>query len=124
MQKYPRAVGFGADGKAICAGNPVSVDDRVVTQKVMFLPSDHYDFIGYDVKGKTEAQILAETRLDEIHPAVLKALGDDGLEMTPEEIITLTPQEMFRKYCQWEGLMGSYAPVLWDIVANLMKFKV
>jgi hypothetical protein len=53
----PRLVAFDHDGKAICAGTPASLHDRT---KVMLLPSAHYDFIDYDVNGKTENEILHE----------------------------------------------------------------
>ena len=56
----PRLVAFDKQGKAICAGVACHTTDAATT-KVMHLPSEHYDFIDYDVKGKTEAEILAET---------------------------------------------------------------
>jgi hypothetical protein len=59
-QMIPRGVGFDKDGIAVCAGNPVYVASNVVTRKVIELPSTHYDFIDYDVRGKTEAQIRAD----------------------------------------------------------------
>jgi hypothetical protein len=60
MQLYPRLVGFGLDGKAIDAGFRASTYEAPI-QKVMMLPSDHYDFIGcVDVKGKTEQEIVSE----------------------------------------------------------------
>ena len=40
-------------------GTPSHVTNGI--KKVMSLPSEHYDFIDYDVRGKTESQILQET---------------------------------------------------------------
>jgi hypothetical protein len=54
----PRDVVFGKDGKAITAGVAAahySGPDYI--HKTMFLPSEHYDFIDYDVRGKTVKEI-------------------------------------------------------------------
>lgn len=48
------------NNKAIVAGNAAN---HYPKWKVLFLPTDHYDFIGpLDVKGKTEEQINNESR--------------------------------------------------------------
>lgn len=53
----PRDVVFDSDGKAICAGVAASnyPNNR---HKVIMLPSEHYDFIDVDVRGKTEEELL------------------------------------------------------------------
>lgn len=70
----PRMVVFGPDGKAVIAGTPASwtyEGQAGFTQKVMQLPCDgNPDFIGYtngdgqfvsyNVRGNTEAEIVAE----------------------------------------------------------------
>lgn len=59
----PRVVVFGPDGKAVIAGTPASwtyEGQDGFTQKVMQLPYSHPDFIDYDVRGKTRAEIVAE----------------------------------------------------------------
>jgi hypothetical protein len=55
----PRLVLF-SDGIAICAGEPCHVNKGVI--KVMLLPGDNPEFIDYDVRGKTEDQILTELK--------------------------------------------------------------
>jgi len=53
-----RGVAFDDNGKAIVAGNPTCFYKNM---KVMWLPTDHYDFNGpLNVKGKTEQEIIAE----------------------------------------------------------------
>lgn len=55
----PRNVAF-VDGKAIAVGCAASLYTEAV-HKVMFLPTDHYDFVGIDVIGKTEEEIKTIT---------------------------------------------------------------
>ena len=55
----PRKVGFDIHGKAVGAGFSFVVD-QAHSHKVIPLPSQHIDFIDYDVVGKTEAEILAD----------------------------------------------------------------
>ena len=63
ITKIPRLVAFNKEGKAICAGlHAISYEREGWTCKILFLPTDHYDFVGYDVKGKTLEQILNETK--------------------------------------------------------------
>lgn len=59
-----RMVGFDKNGLAVGAGFS-SVVETTHYRKVMYLPSMHVDFINYDVRGKTEAQIVAETAMVE-----------------------------------------------------------
>ena len=56
----PREVAFDNNGKAICAGTP-AYHYRPNT-KVVQLPSQHYDFIDFDVKGKTLEEIEKEVQ--------------------------------------------------------------
>ena len=58
----PRNVAFDLDGKAIVAGCPANLYPESQC-KVMFLPSEHYDFIDFDVKGKTEQEIRDSVNL-------------------------------------------------------------
>lgn len=55
----PRLVGFNEYGIAIGAGTSYLVD-RAPIKKVMELPSSHYDFIDFDVRGKTKSEIESE----------------------------------------------------------------
>lgn len=52
-----RIVGFNAEGLAVCAGVAAEAHPSVTTREVMNLPFDGYDFIDYDVRGKTKAEI-------------------------------------------------------------------
>lgn len=54
-----RMVGFDEKGIAVGAGFS-SVVERAHSRKIITLPSEHVDFIDYDVRGKTEAQILTD----------------------------------------------------------------
>lgn len=56
----PRLVAFDKDGKAIVAGCPAALYPPSQC-KIIELPSQHYDFIDYNVKGKTEQEIHKET---------------------------------------------------------------
>lgn len=59
-QMIPRGVGF-KDGIGVCAGNAVHVARDINSVKVVFLPTDHYDFLGpVSVKGKTLEEIKKE----------------------------------------------------------------
>lgn len=55
----PRMVGFDTTGKAVGAGFSSAVE-RAHSHKVMSLPSQHVDFIDYNVVGKTEAEIRTD----------------------------------------------------------------
>jgi hypothetical protein len=55
----PRQVGFNAQGIAVGAGFSTVVRCAHYT-KIMMLPSKNVEFIDYDVRGKTEAQIRAD----------------------------------------------------------------
>lgn len=60
MIYFPRTVYF-KDGKAIGAGVGGSHQKKHDSMEVIFLPSDHYDFIGpIKVCGKTKAEIENE----------------------------------------------------------------
>lgn len=37
-------------------------------------------------------------------------------------IMSLSPEDVFDKYCNWEGLIG-YGYMLWDVVKELQSFK-
>ena len=52
----PRGVKF-LNGIAVAVEPAICEHDKV---EVIFLPTDHYDFVGYNVKGKTKQQILEE----------------------------------------------------------------
>lgn len=60
---YPRMVCFSPDGKAAAAGvacqASIDLHPRV---EVMQLPSTHYDFTEFDVRGKTKEQIETEVK--------------------------------------------------------------
>ena len=60
MNMYPRAVYFKL-GKAVGAGVCAESYPHD-SMKVMELPSEHYDFIDYDVKGKTVEEIESEIK--------------------------------------------------------------
>lgn len=55
----PRMIGFDNNGKAIAAGFNHAVD-MAPFRKIMFLPSMSIDFIDFDVKGKSEEEIINE----------------------------------------------------------------
>ena len=59
FKMIPRNVAF-VDGKAIAVGCAASLY-RDAVHKVIFLPTDHYDFVGIDVVGKTEEEIQTIT---------------------------------------------------------------
>lgn len=54
-----RLVAFGDDGKAIVAGNPANFYSN---SKILPLRTDHFDFVGYQVKGKIEEEIRKENQ--------------------------------------------------------------
>lgn len=59
-QMIPRGVGF-KNGIGVCAGNCVHVANDIDSVKTVFLPTDHYDFLGpVSVKGKTLEEIKKE----------------------------------------------------------------
>ena len=58
LTKVPRGIYF-VDGKAVCVAPAIPPDGAV--QKVMEIPTDHYDFFGpIEYKGLTEDEILKE----------------------------------------------------------------
>jgi len=60
MKLYPRSVYF-VNGRAIGAGFSVAEQDPKKKTVVMFLPSEHHDFLGpINVLGKTQEQIELE----------------------------------------------------------------
>jgi hypothetical protein len=55
----PRKVGFDREGRAVGAGFNSIVENAPV-HKIMWLPSESVDFIDFDVRGKTEQEIIVE----------------------------------------------------------------
>ena len=60
----PRLVAFDSNDKAICAGVACHTAPTPFTIRVIELPSSHYDFIDFDVKGKTEEEIQQEIKIN------------------------------------------------------------
>lgn len=60
---YPRMVCFSPDGKAavagVACGASIDLHPRV---EVMQLPSTHFDFVEFNVRGKTKEQIEIEVK--------------------------------------------------------------
>jgi hypothetical protein len=63
MPLIPRKVGFNTNGKAIAAGFSSIVDNAPHTE-IMMLPSEHVDFIDFNVVGKTKEQIEKEVSMN------------------------------------------------------------
>jgi hypothetical protein len=61
LEYIKRLVAFGDDGKAIVAGVAANF---YTNTKVIALQTDHYDFVGYNVSGKTEDQIRKDNQDD------------------------------------------------------------
>ena len=63
LSLYPRVVCFDRNGKAKSAGVACYANsDLHPCVKVMQLPSTHYDFVEFDVRGKTKTQIEQEIK--------------------------------------------------------------
>ena len=58
---FPCLVAFDRYRKAICAGCPAEIVDCSY-RKVVQLPGNNADFIEYNVKGRTEEEILTDTQ--------------------------------------------------------------
>lgn len=64
MQMIPRLVAF-KNGVCVAAGTAANVAYEADHKEVMHLPTDHFDFLGYNPVGKTKEQIsqdISDTR--------------------------------------------------------------
>lgn len=46
--------------------------------------------------------------------SILNAL--QAADFSDEQIYLMTPRERFIAFCEWEGLIGSWGSILWDLV--------
>jgi hypothetical protein len=42
---------------------------------------------------------------------------------TSDEVLNWTGEELFERYCEWHGLLGSWHRTLWRVTAALQKLK-
>ena len=62
---------------------------------------------------------------DKIMKAVRQSLGlDKDDETADEEIMSMNRKRVFKLYCQWNGVLGSWYNTLLEVVENIYDVKL
>ena len=62
---------------------------------------------------------------DEIMKAVRQSLGlDEDDESADDEIMSMNMKRVFKIYCRWNGLLGSWYDTLLEVVENIYDVEL
>lgn len=62
---------------------------------------------------------------DEIMKAVRQSLGlDEDDESADDEIMSMNRKRVFKIYCRWNGLLGSWYDILLEVVENIYDVEL
>lgn len=63
--------------------------------------------------------------MDEIMEAVRQRMGlEEDDESADKEIMQMDRSEVFKEYCEWNGLLGSWYDTLLEVVENIYDVEL
>lgn len=69
--------------------------------------------------------IMTNKYSENIMRDVRQSLGCDELDTThDEEIMKMAKQDVFNKYCEWNGLLGGYGYDLLNVIENIYDINL
>ena len=72
-----------------------------------------------------ESEVKMETYNEDIMEAVRQSLGLEEDDISADdEIMDMDRAEVFKRYCQWNGLLGSWYDTLLEVVENIYDVEL
>lgn len=72
-----------------------------------------------------ESDVNMDKYIDEVMEAVRQRIGlEEDDESADEEIMQMDRSKVFKEYCLWNGLLGSWYDTLLEVVENIYDVEL